>query len=52
MPQRCVGCSDAAATGLAVGAGGRIVVGGSAYCREDRFAVVRYTARGELDQHL
>jgi uncharacterized delta-60 repeat protein len=44
------GCSDAAATGLAVGAAGRIVVGGSAYCREDRFAVVRYTARGELDR--
>jgi uncharacterized delta-60 repeat protein len=44
------GCWGAAATGLAVGAGGRIIVGGSAYCRQDRFAVVRYTARGALDR--
>jgi uncharacterized delta-60 repeat protein len=44
------GCSGAAATGVAVGAGGRIVVGGSAFCRQDRFAVVRYTARGALER--
>ena len=44
------GCWGSGVAGIAIAAKGKIVVGGSAYCRQDRFAVARYTARGELDR--